>query len=571
MLTSFVLAAVGTARPGQVPPLNGAQGTSGQPATRNVADGGGARRDLSEAEASSVLDLVFAERPHQALRFVDSLETRSSGEPLFFLMRARCNQELIPMDDVGKDAGRELSRPALEDLDRCIQVCTDRIASADADSMLFLYRGWAWMAKAYVRSMTRDLFTAAREAKRGKKDLERYLEMRPGDPTALGMIGAFLYFADTIPSAFKLISKILLLPSGDRTKGLEYLEIAARDGGLLDTDWKLILYNVYFYFEGRWEEGLAGLDKMLDRYPAYARTAIPFAVAKPYAPRLVVHNDEVVDAMIGRIYNGPAREIDWNALYLLQLFRACGDRYCNHSSITAARLRSIVHEAPRHPDWVEGFARFELGRLYASQGKRDDALAMFQFVARGYTFDFLRKEAEISLRDMERFASQFDQPPLPNTDQWVSELYGTNPDSLRAIRPRFERIAARSIAAKFYVAECDLLSGDYESALKGFNEVISIQAPAWDHTFQMIASTRIAEIYAARESYKTAARYEGIALSYYHNEYLLDWVIEGRQSYFERLSEGKETGRPTLLSTDNVSGRNSAPVGDRPATHTKDN
>jgi hypothetical protein len=70
----------------------------------------------------------------------------------------------------------------------------------------------------------------------------------------------------------------------------------------------------------------------------------------------------------------------------------------------------------------------------------------------------------------------------------------------------------------------------------------------------MFASTRIAEIYAARGYYKTAARYQGIALTYYHNEYLVDWVLEGRKRYFERLAEGKESSPPTLL-TGNFSGR----------------
>ncbi len=536
-------------------------------ATQGKPVGTSAGRDLSKVEASRVLDLIFRARPHQALGELDSLNARSGGEPLFLLMRARCYQEFIPMDDADKNGGRELSRPALDDLDRCIDVCTTRLEGEDCDSTLFFYRGWAWLAKAYVRSMTRDLFTAGREAKRGKKDLERYLEMHPNDPTATGMLGAFLYFADTIPTAFKLISKILLLPSGDRSKGLEYLEIAARGGGLLETDWKLILYNVYFYFEGRFEEGLGGLREMVDLHPEYARTAIPLAVSRPYAPHLAVRNDELVDTTINRIYGAPHREVDWNALYLLQLFRACGDRYCNHSSTTVARLRSIIHESPRHPDWVEGFARLELGRLYASQGHRDEAVAMFESVARGYTFDFLRKEAATLLDDIDEFAGRFEEPPRPNTDRWVAVLYRGDSDSLRVIRSRFADLAPRSIAAAFYVAECDLLSGDFDSALKQFNDVISIQAPAWDHAFQMIASTRIAEIYASRGFYKTAARYEGIALSYYHNEYLLDWVLEGRKRFFERLAEGKETGPPTLLSANPGLKKHTAPGGSRSAGH----
>jgi len=514
-----------------------------------------AGRDLTQVEAARALDSLFRGRPNEALDYLARLETRAAGEPLFHIIRARCYQEFVPMDDANKTAGRERSKPALEDLDRCIDVCTRRLDAGDPDPSLSLYRGWAWMSKAYVRSMTRDFYNAGREAKKGKNDLERYLAVRPNDPTATGLLGAFLYFADTVPSAFKFLSKLLMLPTGDRDKGLEDLQIAVRGGGLMGTDWKIILYNVYFYFEGRFEEGIAGLQELLENYPEYARTAIPLAVSRPYAPSLTVRNDDLVETTINRIYGAPHREVDWNALYLVQLFRAYGDRYCNSSRTTETRLRSIIHESPRHPDWLSAFASLELGRLYASQGKRDDAVALFESVARRPDVEYLRKDAEVLLRDVERFSQVFEDTPIPEMDEWVWALYRSKPDSIEAIRGRFAEFASRSVVARFYTAECDLLSGGFDDALEGFTKVISTEAPAWDESYQMIASTRIAEIYASRGYYKTAARYQGIALSYYHNEYLVDWVMEGRKRYFERLGEGKETVPPTLLSANIRAGR----------------
>jgi len=514
----------------------------------------GSDRDLTENEATRVFDLIFQARPHEAVRYLATLEARAAGEPLFHIMRARCYQEFIPMDDANHGVARERSAPALEDLDRCIDVCTQRLEDGSGDDKLVLYRGWALMVKAYARSMTRDMFSAAREAKKGKKDLEAYLAAHPGDPTAAGLLGTFLYFADTIPSAFKFLSKVLLLPTGDREKGLENLETAVRSGGLLETEWKFALYNIYFYFEGRFEEGLAGLQELNRRYPEYGRTVIPLAVSRPYTPTTAANSDELVETAVDRMYGAPNRDVDWNALYLVQMYRAYGDRYCSLSRMTEVRLRSLIHESPRHPDWLSAYAQLELGRLLASRGARDDAAALFQTVKAYQGFDLQRKEADILLRDIEKFGHLFDQPPLPDTDEWVRAVYSGSPDSLPAVRARFAALAPGSVAAKFYVAECDLLSGEFDAALEGFEAVISVDAPAWDHAYQMFASTRIAEIYAARGYYKTAARYQGIALTYYHNEYLVDWVVEGRKRYFERLAEGKESSPPTLL-TGNFSGR----------------
>jgi tetratricopeptide (TPR) repeat protein len=403
--------------------------------------------------------------------------------------------------------------------------------------------------------MTKDLHSAGRDAKRGKKDLERYLSTHPDDPTAVGMLGAFLYFADTIPGAFKLISKILLLPSGDRENGLEYLERAVSGGGLLETDWKLILYNVYFYFEGRFEEALSGLESLLETYPEYGRTAIPLAVSRLYDPHRTVATDELVETAINRMYSAPPLEVDWNALYLVQLFRALGDRYFNHTSTTMARLNSIVHESPRHPDWALAVAHLELGRLYASRGDREQAVTMFETVAERFPFEQLRKTAEKLLQDVEKFGGSFAGPRPPELDSWVSALYRSRPDSLGVLRSRFSELASKSLAAQFYAAECDLRAGDFDRALEIFNDVISVERPAWEHRYQMIASARIAEIYASRGYYKTAARYQDIALSYHRNEYLIDWVMEGRKRHFERLADGKEAGPPTLLSASRQSRR----------------
>ncbi len=338
-------------------------------------------RDLTYDEAQEILGQIFQGRPRTALAMADSLAVECDGTPLFHIVRARCYQQFIPMHDANTDYGRDVSEPSLEELDKCIDLCKKRIDDDDPDINYYFYRGWAWMAKAYVRSMTKNLFTAGREAKRGKNDLNKYLEVHPDDATARGLLGSFLYFADTVPSAYKFISKLLLLPTGDRDKGLKYLNYAIENDGLLRNDWRLILYSVYFYFEGRYEEGLAGLQEFCGEYPEFGTGAVPLAISRPFVPRFIAKNNELVENAINSMYSAPHREVDWSVLYLVQMYRAYGDRYVNSPGMTRARLRSIIHESPRHPDWLEGYARIELGQLDASRGDRKTAMELFESVA----------------------------------------------------------------------------------------------------------------------------------------------------------------------------------------------
>jgi tetratricopeptide (TPR) repeat protein len=505
-------------------------------------------RDLTQTEAQRSVELVFRGRSRGALAYLDSLKGPCDDQPLYLIMRARALQELIPMDDLGNDYARAMSEPALEHLDRAIAACTARIERDDSDPQMYLYRGWAWMAKSYIRSMTRSFWTAGREAKRGKKDLEVYLRTRPDDPTAAGIMGAFLYFADTIPGAFKFLSKLLFLPTGDREKGLEHLDRAVRTEGLMQNDYKLVLYNVLFFFEGRYEDGLMGMREMRSRYPEYTRNAIPLAVSKMIDPKLTGEYDRQVEQTIQSVYGGPHREVDWNSLYVVQMFRAYTDRYCNHPRVAMARLRSIIHESPAHPDWVKVFARFELGRILASLGQKEAATEMFGSIIAADRPGHYKDYAEEMMSDLEKYQHLFDNPPARPDDAWIVRLYSARGDSLSVLRQRFESLDPASIVASFYAGESCLLMGDMESALDAYGRVLDADAPGWDETYQFFNDTATTEIYTARGDYKTAAQFQERALKYYRKEYLLDWVLEGRQRYFSRLSEGKESRPPTLLS-----------------------
>ncbi|MEE9270248.1 MAG: hypothetical protein V3V49_08300 [Candidatus Krumholzibacteria bacterium] len=506
----------------------------------------GEGRDLTRREAASVFDRVFHGRTQAALAYLDSLKAECEGYPLYHIMRGRCLQEFIPLDDANTSNAKRAAVPALTEFDRTIAACTARIDSGGAHSTHYLYRGWAWMAKSYIRSMSRSFWTAGREAGRGKKDLKIYLGSYPDDTTANGILGSFLYFADTIPTAFKFLSKLLRLPSGDRVEGLERLQYAALHGGPLDTDYKLILYNVYFYFEGRYEDGLAGLLEAVERYPEYARSSMPLSAAQPFVPRLAAELDAQIESTLGSMARLPAGAVDRNGLALVKAFRAYGARYCNPDA-SAAMFQAIIMEAPQHPDWMRGFARYELGGLYAATGRRSEARALFESVVTEDAYRYHRDHARRMLADLDEFADSLPSAVQPD-DEWIRAVYRTGDDSLAVLAARFEALAATSLPASFYAAECRLLAGDHDNALDVYRGIIDTDAPAWEETYQMLAAQRVAEIYAAREKYKTAAEYIGRAQDFYHKEYLVDWILSGRKRYFERLADGKETVTPNLLS-----------------------
>ncbi|MDH3214794.1 MAG: tetratricopeptide repeat protein [Candidatus Krumholzibacteria bacterium] len=505
-------------------------------------------RDITAPEISVAMDLLMRAGAHQAMSYLDSLQAVCDRQPLFLITRGRVLIEFIPIDDHKKDFTKEMSKAALSVFDRAIDICSQRMDEGDPDLRLQLYRGWSWMQKSHIRALGRSFYTAGRDAGRGKKDLEKYLGAHPDDPSANGLLGAFLYFTDAIPSIFKFLSKLLFLPTGDRDRGLDLMQRAVREHNPFEVDYVQLLNNVYVFFEGRYEEGLQGATELVDRYPAYPRPVIALAVASLFAPSGHAKYIDRVQRVISELEARDPRQVDLGSLNILRVARAYTERFLGNPDHAMDRFESIVGDSPQRPDWVESFGQFQLGQLYADAGRIDEAGQMLRLTIDNNKSDLFRDPAKKVLEDLESFTDLLERPAKGPDGRWIKNIYTAGKDSLTAVAARCETLAPTSLPAAFYVAECRLLLGELDAAIDAYDDIIEREAPAWQHTYQMIACTRVAEIVALSADYERAAEYQKRALDFYQNEYRVDWMIEGRQQYFERLGNGDgHAPAPTLL------------------------
>jgi tetratricopeptide (TPR) repeat protein len=501
-----------------------------------------ATRDLTDAEVRRTIDEVFRARVRAQLAWSDSMAATCRGEPLYHLMRARLYRELIPVDDESKDELKRLAQPLYDELSQVIAQCDHRIEAGDPDPKLRLYRGWAWMLMSHVHTYEKSFWSAGREAKKGKEDLEWFLERNPHDPVASSLMGAFLYFADTLPSAYKFVSKLLFLPSGDRDRGLQMMELARGWNSVMETDNSLILYSVYLGFEGRYEEGLEGFANLRRNFPLHSTFLRPDAIMYPLLPRRASAFGDSIDATLVRIATLPRDEVDWATFALIRFERAYADRFHNPAR-AVERFEALLREDPAHPDWVSGFSAFELGRLKAGSGDAEAARRAWDLVLRDEHTEHLHDDVKQMLSALERHPGGTGIGP-----QDVPAIYGADDEARARLRTELEAIENPSVADMFYLGEAWLMSGDPDRALDAYTGAINPKAPPWDHSYQMIASTRAAEILAARGDYESAKKHYERAASFWHKEFLYDWVMEARRRYFDRLESGDETTPPSLLT-----------------------
>jgi tetratricopeptide (TPR) repeat protein len=500
-------------------------------------------RDLTPAEAARVLNFVFEGKTRLAIDYLQEVSAVCNGQPFYLLVKSRVDRELLTVDDDNKDQVIADAEPIHRELERVIEICSQRMEDGDRDPKLRLYRGLAWMSKSHLRSFARRFWRAGRDAKKGKPDLEAYLDAHPNDPLAKGTMGVFLYFADTIPSVFKYASKLVFMPTGDREKGLRYIQYAAGHPSFLQPEFEGVLGTIHLLFEGKFEDGIEETIELIERYPANPRFALPLALMLPFDPMRITRNTALVDGTMDRLAGLPPGEPERYPLKLLDFLIAHANRLLVPPDAAMAQLGRIADDNPDHPDWVGGYAAFELGRLLASMGMANEARTAFDWVGHNQRVGYLHDDAALlsrALRDIDRSAN------VPKST-WPTEIYfGTVDDRQNAIEDLIG--TAATPPSDFYLAEAMMLAGDFDAALSAYHNVVESRVDPWNEEFQMLASSRIAEIHGSRGDYEAASDWLEKAMEFYQKEFLVDWLLGGRRKYYDRLRDGKTTAVPRLLT-----------------------
>jgi len=161
------------------------------------------------------------------------------------------------------------------------------------------------------RVMRGERLAAAREGKKIKDALERALKLDPGLHDAYFGIGLYHYYADVAPVAAKILRFVLLLPGGDRGRGLKEMLQARDRGELWRGEAEYQLHFVYLWYERRPAQALQILERLNSRYahnPLFLRQ-----IAEIRGSRLGDHPTGAVAwrtladrARAGRVYD-PAR------------------------------------------------------------------------------------------------------------------------------------------------------------------------------------------------------------------------------------------------------------------------
>ena len=243
----------------------------------------------------------------------------------------------------------------------------------------WFYLGGAYGARVQWRVLRQERLGAARDGREVKNALDRTLALAPGLVDAQFGLGLYEYYADIAPTAAKILRVLMMLPGGDRARGLARMQRTRQTGQLLDDEAAFQLHVVYFWYENRAADALALLGELVRRHPRnpYFRRAIADAEAvylHDTSASLASWRELARLADSNAVNEGALARPDAHLGYATAL-DALGD-----TDLALGELTRLRASAPLLPWGITNRIALALGRVHDRLGQRAEAEALLRQV-----------------------------------------------------------------------------------------------------------------------------------------------------------------------------------------------
>ena len=307
----------------------------------------------------------------------------------------------IQLDPNSRAPDDEFSRR----VDQAIAECEAWVAREPRSAEAWFFLGGAYGARAQWRVLRVERLAAARDGKKIKESLERALALEPRLEDANVGLGLYEYYADVAPAAAKFLRWLLLLPGGDKERGLARMLRARDRGQLMRSEADYQLHVIYLWYEKAFDKALALLNDLARRYPG-----------NPLFPLLAADVHDVY-------FHDPTS----SARVFTRVLAQAQDRLVNEASLaeTRARLglanhlealyesdralehaRAVIAARPAAPYGAQAEAWLYAGRALIRLGQPEQAASAFaQALAKAPPDDAL------NVRDRVRAAQQLRVDP----------------------------------------------------------------------------------------------------------------------------------------------------------------
>jgi len=257
---------------------------------------------------------------------------------------------------------------------RTVKLCDARLAKDSNDEEALYVRGVARGLKStYIALVDKSFLPALRSAVAARRDHERVLQLDPKYIDAKTVVGAHNYVVGSLPMPVKVLAGMAGL-GGNRKRGLEYLQQAAKEGRESSADARVAL-AFFLRREGRYDDASAVVETLTKQYPRnflFALEHCNLLKDGGKGPQAVMCYEKLLDgAKFGEFANP---HIEFAAFGLAESLRGQKDyddalkQYEFTANVSSGQLS------------LRQRASLAAGEMYDALRKRDQAVIQYQAV-----------------------------------------------------------------------------------------------------------------------------------------------------------------------------------------------
>ncbi|HCA78932.1 MAG TPA: hypothetical protein DEP53_04280 [Bacteroidetes bacterium] len=153
-------------------------------------------------------------------------------------------------------------------LDKVVDLCEKRLDKNEDDVAALFFKGGAVGFKGRLRSNRGAWLLAANDGLVALPAIRKAYKLDPQNYDVLLGMGIYNYYADVVPNQYPVVKPLMIfLPSGEKKKGLEQLELAAQKARYAKIEAMYFLLQTYFTYEKQYVRALELARELHNKFP----------------------------------------------------------------------------------------------------------------------------------------------------------------------------------------------------------------------------------------------------------------------------------------------------------------
>ena len=241
----------------------------------------------------------------------------------------------------------------------------------------WFYLGGAYAARVEWQVLRGHHLAAARDGGRIRQALERAVALDPGLTDAYFGLGLYRYYADVGPRVLQMLRWLLLLPGGDRARGLEEMLRAREAGQLLRSEADYQLHLIYVWYEQQPARALDLLGELQSRHPRNPHFRQATAEILDFSIDDTDASLRTWTALLDAARRGDVEQPELAAASA-RLGIASQLQQLSQGEAALEHLHAVIAANPAAPFAAVARAQLQLGQVLQSLGRRADAIAAYE-------------------------------------------------------------------------------------------------------------------------------------------------------------------------------------------------